>query len=143
MQRIAQFAILIASVCFIQSGFAFENGEKLPNVLILYADDLGYGDLVCYNAESKIPTPNLDQLAKSGMRFTDGHSSSGICTPSRFALLTGRHHWRDFHDIVHAFGPSKFKPERITMPEMLQSKGYYTAVIGKRSKKPTPSQKKS
>lgn len=131
MQRIAQLAILFASVCLIQTGFAFENGEKLPNVLILYADDLGYGDLVCYNAESKIPTPNLDNLARSGMRFTDGHSSSGICTPSRYALLTGRHHWRDFHDIVHAFGASKFKPERITMPEMLQSKGYHTAVIGK------------
>lgn len=131
MQRSFQLAILIAYLCLVQSGFAFDNGKKLPNVLILYADDLGYGDLGCYNADSKIPTPNLDQLAKTGMRFTDGHSSSGICSPSRYSLLTGRHHWRDFHDIVHAFGPSKFKPERITMPEMLQSKGYYTAAIGK------------
>lgn len=131
MQRFIQFAILIAAFCFVPSGHAFENGEKLPNVLILYADDLGFGDLGCYNPESKIPTPNLDQLAKAGMRFTDGHSSSGICTPSRYALLTGRHHWRDFHGIVNAFGPSMFKPERITMPEMLQSKGYYTAAIGK------------
>ena len=102
MQRFIQFAILIAAFCFVPSGHAFENGEKLPNVLILYADDLGFGDLGCYNPESKIPTPNLDQLAKAGMRFTDGHSSSGICTPSRYALLTGRHHWRDFHGIVNA-----------------------------------------
>lgn len=131
MQRPFQLAILIACFCFVQSGFAFDNGEELPNVLILYADDLGYGDLGCYNADSKIPTPNLDRLAKSGMRFTDGHSSSGICSPSRYALLTGRHHWRDFHGIVNAFGKSKFKPERITMPEMLQSKGYHTAAIGK------------
>ena len=104
---------------------------KTPNVLILYADDLGYGDLGCYHAGSKIPTPHLDQLASEGMRFTDGHSSSGICTPSRYALLTGRHHWRDFHGIVNAFGGSVFKKERLTMPEMLKEKGYHTAVIGK------------
>ncbi len=103
----------------------------IPNVLILYADDLGFGDLGCYNADSKIPTPNLDRLAAEGMRFTDGHSSSGICSPSRYALLTGRHHWRDFHGIVNAFGSSVFKPERLTMPEMFKTKGYETAAIGK------------
>ncbi|MEM6279208.1 MAG: arylsulfatase [Verrucomicrobiota bacterium] len=102
-----------------------------PNILILYADDLGFGDLGCYHAESKIPTPNLDKLASEGMRFTDGHSSSGICTPSRYALLTGRHHWRDFDDIVGAFGGSVFAPERLTLPEMLKEKGYATAAIGK------------
>ena len=103
----------------------------LPNILILYGDDLGYGDLGCYNPESKIPTPNLDALAATGMRFTDGHSSSGICTPSRYALLTGRHHWRDFHGIVGALGGSVFKPERVTLPEILKSAGYHTAAIGK------------
>jgi arylsulfatase A len=105
--------------------------SRRPNILILYADDLGFGDLGCYNAESKIPTPNLDRLASQGMRFVDGHSSSGICTPSRYALLTGRHHWRDFHGIVGAFGKSVFAPERITMPEMLKKQGYRTAAIGK------------
>ena len=104
---------------------------KQPNVLILYADDLGFGDLGCYNDESKIPTLNLDRLARESMRFTDGHSSSGICTPSRFALLTGRHHWRDFHGIVNVFGNSVFKPERLTLPEMLKEKGYKTAAVGK------------
>ena len=102
-----------------------------PNILLLYADDLGFGDLGCYNPDSKIPTPNLDKLAATGMRFTDGHSSSGICTPSRYALLTGRHHWRDFHGIVSAFGRSVFEPERMTMPEMLKDVGYSTACIGK------------
>lgn len=102
-----------------------------PNVLILYADDLGYGDLGCYNPESKIPTPSLNQLASQSMRFTNGHSSSGICTPSRYALLTGRYHWRDFHGIVGVFGKSVFKPERLTLPEMLKAKGYKTAAIGK------------
>jgi len=102
-----------------------------PNVLILYADDLGYGDLGCYNPKSKIPTPHLDKLADEGVRFTDGHSSSGICTPSRYALLTGRYHWRDFHGIVGVFEESVFKPEQLTLPEMLKEKGYTTAAIGK------------
>ena len=104
---------------------------KTPNILILYADDLGFGDLGCYHPGTKIPTPNLNQLASEGMRFTDGHSSAGICTPSRYALLTGRHHWRDFHEIVNAFGSSVFKADRLTLPEMLQQRGYDTAAIGK------------
>ncbi|MAB80772.1 MAG: arylsulfatase [Planctomycetes bacterium] len=105
--------------------------RRQPNILILYADDLGYGDLGVQNSGSKIPTPNLDRLAREGVRFTDGHSSSGICSPSRYALLTGRYHWRDFHGIVGPFGPSKFPSERLTMPEMLQAEGYDTACIGK------------
>lgn len=120
---------------FFALGFGFPlraaTESKHPNILILYADDLGFGDLQCYHPGSKIPTPNLDELAATGMRFTDGHSSSGICTPSRYALLTGRHHWRDFHGIVNAFGGSVFAPERLTFPEMLKEKGYATAAIGK------------
>ncbi|MGJ8723612.1 MAG: sulfatase family protein [Roseibacillus sp.] len=109
----------------------FSHAEEKLNVLVLYADDLGYGDLTSYHADSKIPTPHLDQLAKEGTRFTDGHSSSGICTPSRYALLTGRHHWRDFHGIVQAMGGSVFQEERLTLPEMMQAEGYDTACIGK------------
>lgn len=102
-----------------------------PNILLLYADDMGYGDLAIQNADSKIPTPFLDQLAREGMRFTDGHSSSGICTPSRYAMLTGRHHWRKFHGIVGPLGESVFDDEEYTLGEMLQSAGYDTACIGK------------
>ena len=120
--RVLPIAVLLATVAL---------QAAKPNVLILYADDLGFGDLGCYNAESKIPTPHLDKLASQGTRFTDGHSSSGICTPSRYALLTGRHHWRDFHGIVNALGNSPFKPERLTMPEMFQAQGYTTGAIGK------------
>lgn len=104
---------------------------KHPNILILYADDLGYGDPVSFNSESKIPTPNIDRLAASGMKFTDGHTSCGHCTPSRYALLTGRHHWRDLYHMVDVFEPSVFKPERLTLPEMLKENGYTTAAIGK------------
>ncbi len=105
--------------------------EDRPNIVILYADDLGYGDLGCYNLESKIPTSNLDALAREGRRFTDAHSSSGICSPSRYALLTGRYHWRKFHAIVNSFGPSVFEADDWTLPEMLRAGGYSTACIGK------------
>ena len=103
----------------------------LPNIVIMYADDMGYGDLAIQNPKSKIPTPNLNRLASEGIRFTDAHSSSGICTPSRYALLTGRYHWRKFHSIVTSFGGSVFNTERLTLPEMLKEKGYRTACIGK------------
>ncbi len=102
-----------------------------PNVVILYADDMGFGDLSTQNPDSKIPTPHLDGLAKQGTRFTDAHSSSGICTPSRYALLHGRYHWRKFHGIVNAFGQPVMDAERTTLAEMLKARGYRTACIGK------------
>ena len=105
--------------------------KKQPNIVIIYADDMGYGDLNCQNPNSKIPTPNLDKLASEGMRFTDAHSSSGICSPSRFALLTGTYHWRRQHGIVGAFGKPFFKDTDITLPQVLKTKGYTTAAIGK------------
>ncbi len=105
--------------------------DQPPNILIVYADDMGFGDLGIQNSQSKIPTPNLDQLAGQGMLFTDAHSSSGICTPSRYALLSGRYHWRKFHKIVNSWEPSVFEPKQLTLPRMLKQKGYTTACIGK------------
>lgn len=102
-----------------------------PNIVILYADDMGYGDLGAQNPKSKIPTPNLDRLAAQGTRYTDAHSSSGVCTPSRYALLHGRYHWRKFHGIVNSFDQPILDAERTTLPELLKSKGYKTACIGK------------
>jgi len=133
---IAKFSAVsrcLAAVALVVAGAAIRPAEAAdkPNVLILYADDLGFGDLGCYNKASKIPTPHLDRLANSGVRFVDGHTSSGICTPSRYALLTGRYHWRKFHGIVNAFGSSKFDAARLTLPEVMQSQGYQTACIGK------------
>ncbi|QDT14385.1 sulfatase family protein [Alienimonas californiensis] len=107
------------------------NPPGTPNVLILYADDLGYGDVGATNPASKIPTPHLDRLAAEGLTFTDAHSSSGICTPSRYALLTGRHHWRDFHGIVNSFGGSVFEDGQVTLASLLKENGYRTACIGK------------
>jgi arylsulfatase A len=102
-----------------------------PNIVILYADDMGYGDLAVQNPQSRIQTPYLDQLAREGTRFTDAHSSSGVCTPSRYALLEGRYHWRKFHGIVNSFDQPILDDEKTTLPELLKSKGYKTACIGK------------
>jgi arylsulfatase A len=116
---------------FVLAGSCIAGGANQPNIVILYADDMGYGDLGVQNPESKIPTPNLDTLASAGMRFTDAHSSSGICTPSRYALLEGRYHWRKFHGIVNSFEQPVLDDEKQTLPEMLKAKGYQTACIGK------------
>lgn len=105
--------------------------ETPPNIVIIYADDMGYGDLSIQYPESKIKTPHLDGLAREGLQFTDGHSSSGVCSPSRYAILTGRYHWRQLRDIVHSFGPPVFDTGRLTLPAMLQKNGYYTGCIGK------------
>ena len=102
-----------------------------PNVIILYADDMGVGDVSYGDKEAKIQTPNIDRLATEGMSFTDGHSSSGICTPSRFAMLTGQHHWRRFHGIAQAFGGPVFESGDFTIAEMFKTKGYRTAAFGK------------
>jgi arylsulfatase A len=109
----------------------FEKQRVFFLTLIIYADDMGYGDLSIQNPDSKIPTPNLDQLASEGMRFTDAHSSSGVCSPSRFAMLTGIYHWRRQHGIVGSFGEPFFNEGDITLPQVLKDAGYNTACIGK------------
>lgn len=105
-----------------------------PNILIIYADDLGYGDVQCYNPDrGLIPTPNIDRLAREGMRFTDAHSSSGVCSPSRYTLLTGRYHWRTSlqSGIVGLWGKPLITPDRLTMAGLAKKSGYNTACIGK------------
>ncbi len=121
---------LIYTFIFCLLPFSLYALEK-PNIVILYADDMGVGDVSYGDTKAKIQTPHLDRLAAQGMRFTDGHSSSGICTPSRFAMLTGQHHWRRFHGIVGAFGGTVFKPDDFTLPKMFKKKGYKTACFGK------------
>jgi arylsulfatase A len=107
--------------------------QRLPNILFILADDLGYGDLACYNSESKIPTPNLDKLATEGMRFTDGHSPSTVCTPTRYSILTGRMEFRTGMKGVFTGvgGPCLIEENRLTLPQMLHDKHYTTACIGK------------
>jgi arylsulfatase A len=105
-----------------------------PNFVIILADDLGYGDMQANNPErGKIPTPNMNRLAAEGMRFTDGHSSSGCCSPSRYTLLTGRYHWRTTlqSGIVGSWGKPLIAKDRVTIASLAKEHGYATACVGK------------
>ncbi|MDX1564029.1 MAG: sulfatase-like hydrolase/transferase, partial [Phycisphaeraceae bacterium] len=105
-----------------------------PNIVVIYADDLGYGDVSCYDPKrGKIPTPHIDRLAAEGIRFTDAHSSSGVCSPSRYTLLTGRYHWRTRlqRGIVGLWGKPLIAADRLTVAGMLKQRGYQTAIVGK------------
>ncbi len=106
---------------------------KLPNIVFILADDLGYGDVGCYNSQAKAPTPNLDRLAGRGMRFTDAHSPSTVCTPTRYSLLTGRMAFRTGMRGVFTGvgGPCMIEKQRLTLPQMLREKGYATGGFGK------------
>jgi arylsulfatase A-like enzyme len=105
----------------------------LPNIVFVLADDLGYGDLGCYNDESLIPTPHLDRLASQGLRFTDAHTPSSVCTPTRYGFLTGRYCWRSRmkRSVLWPWDPPLIEADRLTLPAMLGKKGYRTACIGK------------
>jgi arylsulfatase A-like enzyme len=98
-----------------------------PNIIFIMADDLGYGDLGCYNSESKIPTPSIDRLAKAGLRFTDAHAPAAVCVPTRYGLLTGRYPFR----MGRRRGGSLIEEGRLTIGGLLRKKGYYTACVGK------------
>ena len=110
-----------------------DHHEAKPNILFILADDLGYGDVGCYNPEAKAPTPNIDRLAREGMRFTDAHSPSTVCTPTRYSLLTGRMAFRNGMKGVFtgAGGPCLIKEDRLTIAGMLRDQGYTTAMFGK------------
>ena len=101
-----------------------------PNIIILYVDDLGYGD-IGVNGATAVKTPNIDQLAAEGLNFTDAHSTAATCTPSRYGLLTGEHGFRIESDILEGDAPALIKPGKPTLPIMLKKAGYKTAVIGK------------
>lgn len=104
-----------------------------PNIIFILADDLGYGDIGCYNSSSRVPTPNIDRLATEGMVFTDAHSPSTVCTPSRYSIFTGRMEFRTGFPGVFtgAGGPCLIEESRLTLPGMLREQGYTTALVGK------------
>lgn len=102
-----------------------------PNIVLIYADDVGYGDLSCYGAKA-VRTPNIDRLAKEGIRFTDGHATSATCTPSRYSMLTGEYAWRQKGTgIAKGDATAIIRPGRTTLASMLQKTGYRTGVVGK------------
>lgn len=104
-----------------------------PNVVLILADDMGWGDPRCYNPDSKIPTPHLDRLAAEGVRFTDAHTPSAVCTPTRYGLLTGRYSWRTWlkRGVLDGFDPPLIEEGRPTLASFLKEAGYATACVGK------------
>ena len=126
---ILSLSVLLLSVC---ATFAEENP---PNVVLIFADDLGYGDLGCYGA-TKLKTPNIDKLAAEGRKFTDAHSASAVCTPSRYGLLTGTYPSRA-NDGKGLWGPAPvtspllIDTEKLTIADVFKTSGYDTAAFGK------------
>ncbi|HPM81453.1 MAG TPA: arylsulfatase [Candidatus Anammoximicrobium sp.] len=104
-----------------------------PNLVYILCDDLGYGDVKCLNPEGKIPTPNMDRIAAAGMTFTDAHSGSSVCSPTRYGVLTGRYSWRSRlkHGVLGGLSPRLIEPDRMTVAAFLRQHGYHTAAIGK------------
>jgi arylsulfatase A-like enzyme len=104
-----------------------------PNVVVILADDLGYGDVKCLSPDGKIPTPHLDRLAAQGMTFTDAHSPSAVCSPTRYGLLTGRYAWRSKlkSGVLGGLSPRLIEPGRLTVAQLLKTHGYHTAAVGK------------
>lgn len=125
-----QFARALAGGSLALAGLA--QGRR-PNIVYILADDLGWGDLRCYNPESKVPTPHADKLASEGMRFTDMHSPSAVCTPTRYGILTGRYCWRSRlkEGVLWGYSPGLIEPGRMTVASMLRQAGYATAGVGK------------
>jgi arylsulfatase A-like enzyme len=125
--RILKTFILFLGV--IASSFA----QDRPNIIFILADDMGYGDVSIYNENSKIATPNIDNLAKAGVQFTDAHTSSAVCTPTRYGILTGRYNWRSRlkESVLYGYDKALIPQSRKTLPSFLKENGYNTAGIGK------------
>ena len=106
--------------------------DAAPNVVIILADDLGYGDTSCYGA-TKVNTPNIDRLAREGRRFTQAYTASSICSPTRYALMTGRYCWRTSlqRQVLNVNAPLHIETSRMTLPSMFKKHGYTSAAIGK------------
>jgi arylsulfatase A-like enzyme len=107
--------------------------NQMPNIIFILADDLGYGDVECFNPEGKIATPNIDDMAQDGVMFTDAHTSSAVCTPTRYGILTGRYNWRSSlkSSVLSGYSKSLIKPDRTTVATLLKAQGYVTGYIGK------------
>lgn len=107
--------------------------KTMPNIVYILADDMGYGDVAANNAEAKVKTPNIDRLTKEGMRFTDAHTTSSVCTPSRYSILTGRYPWRSRLSVgvLRGYSRTLIDEGQPTVASMLKTKSYHTGVVGK------------
>lgn len=124
IQLILVVALMLTSI--------LSRGQR-PNIIYILADDLGYGDVRAYNPNSKIPTPSIDALANAGMRFTDAHTNSSVCSPTRYGILTGRYAWRSRlkKGVLWSYDKPLITTDRMTVAQLLKNQGYQTACIGK------------
>ena len=124
--------VVVAAHCGKRAFGQDDAGMRRPNVIVILADDVGYGDLGCYGA-TKVRTPNLDRLAREGRRFTDAHSPSAVCTPTRYALLTGNYAWRQQpgSSILSGEAPLCIRTDQFTLPKVFKAAGYATGAVGK------------
>ena len=128
--RLILFSITLISICCFLS-CSEKDKEIQPNIILIYADDLGYGDMGAYGA-TELPTPNMDKLANEGLMFTNGYASSATCSPSRYALLTGVYPWRNKNaKILPGTAPLLIDTAQMTIPKMLADKGYHSGIVGK------------
>jgi len=128
--------LLILFMVFVYCGPLCSQEKKtnsFPNIIYILADDLGYGDVKCFNPEGKIATPNLDTMAANGVKFTDAHTSSAVCSPTRYGILTGRYNWRSSlkSSVLSGYSKSLIEQERTTIAEMFKRQGYSTGYVGK------------
>ncbi len=127
-----RFFALTSLLCLSLSPALAAAADK-PNIIYILCDDLGYGDVKCLNPEGKIATPHMDRLAKEGMTFTDAHSGSSVCTPTRYGIMTGRYAWRSKlqNGVLGGLSPRLIEPGRLTVANLLKEQGYTTACVGK------------
>ena len=133
MKFFSQILMVTILVIFSSCNASLKSGEEsdLPNIVLIYTDDLGYGDVGAYGA-TEIKTPNINRLAQEGVQFTNGYSTSATCTPSRYALLTGEYPWRNKNaKILPGTAPLIIDTAQMTLPGMLKERGYHTGIVGK------------
>ncbi|WOH36266.1 arylsulfatase [Thalassotalea fonticola] len=121
---------LLTTLGGVSYSYAETENTSSPNIVIIYTDDLGIGDVSAYGM-GKLSTPNIDSIAEQGIRFSNGYATAATCTPSRFSILTGQYPWRKGAAILPGDAPLLIDPSKITLPKMLKKAGYRTAVIGK------------
>ena len=133
LKQLRKIGAVVFVICLFVVKMNAQNKSSLPNIVYILADDLGYGDVFANNPESKINTPNIDKLAAQGMRFTDAHTTSSVCTPSRYSIMTGSYPWRSRLPIgvLRGYSRTLINPQQQTIANLLKTKSYHTGVVGK------------
>ncbi len=133
IERFQTLFLILLLVAPFQTHAQASNSSGYPNIVYILADDLGIGDISGYNPDSKIITPNIDRMINGGLKFSDAHTSSAVCTPTRYGIVTGRYNWRSTlkNGVLSGYSKALIPKDRLTVGKVLQEKGYHTAFVGK------------